>query len=111
MTICSDNGIIFEGAANELHAFYKMLQSTSQMATVQDFLATEECAWKFIPPHGPHFTGLREAAVKSMKYHLRRTLGSQVATYEQLCTLLAEVEACLNSRNLCALFDDPLNPN
>jgi len=40
-TICSYNGTNFQGAANELHAIYKMLQSTSQMATVQDFLATE----------------------------------------------------------------------
>jgi len=45
-----------------------------------------------------------------MKYHLRRTLGSQVATYEELCTLLADLEACLNSRTLCALSDDPFNP-
>jgi len=109
-TIYSDNGTNFQGAANELHEIYKMLQSTSQMAMVQDFLATEGCNWKFIPPYGPHFGGLWEAAVKSMKYHLRRTLGSQVATYKELCTLLAEIEACLNSRPLCALSDDPFNP-
>jgi len=57
-TICSDNGTNFQGAAIELHAIYKMLQSSSQMATVQDILATEGCIWKFIPPHGPHFGGL-----------------------------------------------------
>ena len=83
-----------------------MLQSSSQMARVQDFLTSEGCDWKFIPPH---FRGLWEAAVKSMKYHLRRTLGSHVATYEELSTLLAEIEACLNSRPLCALSDDPFN--
>ena len=33
-----------------------------------------------------------------MKYHLRQTLRPQFATYEELCTLLAETEACLNSR-------------
>jgi len=104
-TICSGNGTNFQGAANELLAIYKMLQSTSQMATVLEFLATEGYEWKFIPPHGPHFGGLWEAAVKSMKHHLRRTLGSQLATYEELCTLLAEIEACLNSRPLCALSD------
>jgi len=69
-TMYSDNGTKFQGAANELHEIYKMLQSTSQMARVQDFLATEGCNWKFIPPHGPYFGGLWEAAVKSMKYHL-----------------------------------------
>jgi len=45
-----------------------------------------------------------------MKSHLRRTLGSQVATCEELCKLLAEIEACLNPRTLCALPDDPFNP-
>ena len=69
-TMYSNNGTNFQGAANEPHDVYKMLQSTSQMATVQDFMATEGCDWKFIPPHGPHFGGLWEAAVKSMKYHL-----------------------------------------
>ena len=45
-----------------------------------------------------------------MKYHLRRKLGSHVATYEELCTLLAEIEFCLNSRSLYTLSDDLFNP-
>jgi hypothetical protein len=84
-----------------------MLHSSSQMTAVQDYLTSEGCTWRFIPPHGPHHGGLWEAAVKSMKHHLRRTLGSQVATYEELYTLLTEIEACLNSRPLCALSSDP----
>ena len=51
-----------------------------------------------------------ETAVKSMKYHLRRTLGSHVATNDELCTLLADLEACLNSTKLCAFSDDHFNP-
>jgi hypothetical protein len=86
-----------------------MLQSTSEMTKVQDLLATEGCDWIFIPPHAPHHGGLWEAAVKSMKHHLRRTLGSHIATYEELSTLLTEIEACLNSRPLCTLSDDPFN--
>ena len=31
----------------------------------------------------------------------------QIATYEELITLLTEIEACLNSRPLCALPNDP----
>ena len=42
-TICSDNDTNFQSAAIELHALYKILQSTSQIATVQDMLATEGC--------------------------------------------------------------------
>jgi hypothetical protein len=68
--IYSDNGTNFQGASNKLHEVHNMLQFSSQMARVQDFLASEGCEWKFIPSHGPHFRGLQEAAVKSMKYHL-----------------------------------------
>jgi len=109
-TIYSDNGTNFQGASHQLHEVYTMLQCPTQMTRIQDFLTTEGCEWKFIPPHGPHFGGLWEAAVKSMKYHLRRTLGAQIATYEEICTLLTEIEACLNSRPLCALPNDPHTP-
>ena len=87
-----------------------MLQSTSQMAKVQELFAIERSELKFIPPHGPYFGWLWDAAVKSMKYHLRRTFGSQVAIFEELCTLLVEVEACLYYGPLCAISDDPFNP-
>jgi transposase InsO family protein len=93
--IYSDNGTNFQGAANQLKEVYNMLQCPTQMTGIQDFLTTEGIEWKFIPPHGPHFGGLWEAAVKSMKYHLRRTVGTQIATYEELGTLLSEIEACL----------------
>jgi hypothetical protein len=108
-TINSDNGTNFQGASTQLHEVYNMLQSSSQIARVQDFLATEGCDLRFIPPHGPHCGELWEAAVKSVNNHLRRTLGAHIAIYGELCTILAELEACLNSRPLCALSNDPLN--
>ena len=74
-TIYSDSGTNFQGASNQL------LQSSSQMARVQEVSATEGCDWRFIPTHGRHFGGLLEAAAKSMKYHLRRTSGVHNATY------------------------------
>ena len=110
-TICSDTVTKYQGAANELHAIYKIFQTTSQMATVHEFLPTQGFEWKFIPTHGTHFGGLWEAAVNSMKYLLRRTLDSQVATFKELCTLLAEIEASLISSPFCALNDDSFTPN
>ena len=75
-TVYPDNGTNFQGASNELNEIYNMLHTSSQMTRIQDFLISEGCDWEFIPPHAPHFGGLWEAAIKSMKYHLRRTLGS-----------------------------------
>ena len=46
-TIYPDNGTNIQGAVNELHEIYNMLQSTSQMARVEDFLTTEGCDWKY----------------------------------------------------------------
>jgi len=45
-----------------------------------------------------------------MKYHLRRTLCSQFATSGDLCSFIDELEACVNSRHLCALSVEPFNP-
>ena len=105
--IYSDNATNFQGAANQSNELYTMLHSPTSTAAIQDYLSAESCTWRFIPPHGPHHGGLWEAAVKSMKHHLRRTLRSQIATYEELYNLLTEIEACLNSRPLCALSNDP----
>jgi len=41
-----------------------------------------------------------------MKVHLRRILGKVELTYEELSTLLAQIEACLNSRPLAPFAND-----
>jgi hypothetical protein len=105
-TIYSDNGTNFKGAANHFQELHKLLQS-SHVEQVQDYLSKEKCEWKFIPPHSPHLGGLWEASVKSMKYHLRRILGNNICTYEDLVTITSNIEARLNSRPLCTLPNDP----
>ncbi|KMQ86716.1 hypothetical protein RF55_14240 [Lasius niger] len=70
-------------------------------------MANNRVMWRFNPPAAPHFDGLWEAAVKSTKHHLRRVIGDTMLTYEEMVTLLTQIEACLNSRPLSALTDDP----
>jgi hypothetical protein len=106
-TIYSENGTNFNGAANHLQELHILLQSSSHVEQVQDCLSKERCEWKSIPSHSPHFGGLWEATVKSMKYHLRCILGNNVCTYEELITITSNIEACLNSRPLCTLRNDP----
>ncbi|XP_029165367.1 uncharacterized protein LOC114936359 [Nylanderia fulva] len=98
----SDNGTTFAGADKELSQAYRDAQSDVNFL---NFIVSDNITWSFIPPHAPHFGGLWEAGVKSVKYHLRRILGNHTLTFEELTTVLCKVEACLNSRPLCPLTD------
>lgn len=77
-------------------------------------LAAEGIDWQFIPPHIPHFGGLWEAGVKLVKHHLHRVIGNNILTFEEMTTLLTQIEALLNSRPICSSSDidlDPLTPS
>ena len=91
----SDCGTNFVGASREL---IKHMVFASEI---------ERISWSFNPPSAPHFGGLWEAGVKSFKTHLARVVGEQVLSVEEFSTLLAQIEAILNSRPLCPLSGDP----
>ncbi|XP_055910779.1 uncharacterized protein LOC129945147 [Eupeodes corollae] len=112
-SIFSDNGTNFVGANQQLRDWANLLDSTKFQEDVTNELTTNGITWHFSPPHAPHFGGLWEAGVKTTKFHLRRVLGQSSLTYEELSTVLCQVEACANSRPLCARFEgdmDPLTP-
>ncbi|XP_049874134.1 uncharacterized protein LOC126372431 [Pectinophora gossypiella] len=100
--IFSDNGRNFVGLMNE---FSKFISNCSK--EISDYAIERNIKFTFIPPYAPHFGGLWEAGVKSCKYHLRRVVGNAYLTYEEFSTVLAQVEAILNSRPLSPMSHDP----
>lgn len=60
-----------------------------------------------MPPAAPHFGGMWEAGVKSVKKYLFKILGNLTPTSEKMTTTLIQIEACLNSRPIAPLNDDP----
>ncbi|XP_070172233.1 uncharacterized protein [Polyergus mexicanus] len=100
----SDNGTNFQGADRELNTTFQRLVADPQ---IQDAIANDNVKWHFIPPSAPHFGGLWEAGVKGLKFHLKRAIGSRTLSQIEFATLLCQIEACLNSRPISALHDDP----
>ncbi|XP_028160967.1 uncharacterized protein LOC114353251 isoform X1 [Ostrinia furnacalis] len=105
----SDNGTNFVGADKEIQDMFNNAKS-SLPEEIAKLLVLERTNWHFIPPHSPNFGGLWEAGVRSTKTHLRKMLGNTTLTYEELATVLAQVEACLNSRPISLISDDPNDP-
>lgn len=106
-TIWSDHGTNFVGASKFLKEVFKFQKENHSF--VSDACSVRGVEWKFIPPRAPHFGGLWEAGVKSVKRLLASSVGNQPYTFEELTTALAKVEALLNSRPLCPLTEDTTN--
>ncbi|XP_035208757.1 uncharacterized protein LOC118183356 [Stegodyphus dumicola] len=106
--ISSDCATNFKGASKELKGIYKNAARIEKSSELCDYITSEGITWLFNPPASPHYGGLWESNVKSMKFHLKRVLGSTLLIYdEEFLTVLTQVEACMNSRPLCAMSSDP----
>lgn len=105
----SDNGTNFVGADKELREMFNRAKSRLP-DEIGEMLAKEGTTWHFIPPQAPNFGGLWEAGVRSTKAHLKKVIGDSMLTYEELATVLTQIEACLNSRPICQLSDNPDDP-
>lgn len=72
--------------------------------------------WRFIAPRAPWWGGWWERLVRSVKSHLKKSVGSRSLRRGQLSTVLCEIEACINSRPITFVGDavdapEPLTPS
>lgn len=109
--LLSDQGTNFKGAERELRETF-----AGMAPELQKQLAHQKIAFRFNPPAAPHFGGLWEREIRSVKSALRTTLGGQSVPEEVLLTVLLEVELILNSKPLgyvsADIADaDPITPN
>ena len=70
----------------------RLLARQSGQDDSEDFCANKVILWVTIPTRFPHFGGLWEAGLKSMKRLLRKQMGRILLNFEELATILAQIE-------------------
>ena len=76
----SDHGTNFVSANRELKEFVEFLEHQRTQGVISELCSMRNIEWRFIPERAPHFGGLWESAVKSMKAHFKRVVADAKLT-------------------------------
>ena len=97
--IVSDNAKTFKAAEKALRKLYNQPRVKSE-------LETKQIIWRFNLERAPWWGGFFERMVRSVKRCLRKVLGNAKLTFDELNTVLVEVEGTLNARPLTDAFEE-----
>ena len=108
--IYSDNAKTFKSADSILQRLFR-----KNANELRPRLEAQGIEWKFITERAPWHGGFYERMVGSVKRALKKVLGNSRLTYVEMETLLAQVEAQVNSRPLTVISSSsedlaPLTP-
>ena len=84
--------------------------STFKSEELKKLLAEHNIDWKFNVALAPWWGGFFERLVRSTKRCLKKTLGTARVSFEELLSVVVEIEGILNSRPLTYVDDELRNP-
>ena len=108
--ITSDNAKTFRSSSQDI-------QKITRAEEVRWYLTNKQITWNFIVEKGPLVGGFWEWLVRSIKKPFKKILGRSTLSFDELRTVLVEIEGVVNSRPLTYLCDDeesisyPLTPS
>ena len=109
-TITSDNAKTFRSSSRDI-------RNIARAEEVWRFLANKQITWTFIIERAPWWGGFWERLVRSIKKPLKKIVGRSTLSFDELRTILVEIEGVVNSRPLTYVYDDeeslsyPLTPS
>ena len=98
-TLITDNAKTFRGGSKEI---VKILRSKEVMR----YVTNRRIQWKFIVEKAPWWGGFWERLIQNVKRCLTKAIGRTILSFDELNTLLLEVEGVVNSRPLTYVEDD-----
>ena len=97
--LISDNAKTFKSASKEVERICRAKE-------VQDFLSGQGVTWQFIVEKAPWWGGFWERLVRSVKIVLKKIIGRSTLCYDELLTVLTEIEGVINARPITYVYDD-----
>ena len=88
--LTSDNATTFKSASREI-------QRICRSEEVQDFIASRSVTRQFIVEKAPWWGGFWERLVRSVKIALKKVIGRCSLNYDELLTVLTEIEGVINA--------------
>ena len=82
---------------------------TFTSVVVKKFMLMQGIRQNFILPLAPWWGGFYERLVRTVKVCLNKTLGKSFVTFEELQTILCEIEMVINNRPLAYVSDDDMD--
>ena len=98
-----DNAKTFKSGEEELKKLYKIVGSEN----CQKHFATKGIDFKYTPVESPWFGAVHERVTGVTKNAVKKTFGKALVSYDELCTIIKEIQAVLNNRPLTHVSSDP----
>ena len=109
-TLISNNAKTFQAASRQIRTIVRSEEE-------QRYITNNRIEWKFIIEKAPWWGGFWERLIQSVKKILRKTVGRSSLNYDELTTILTEIECIINSTPITYVYDDqesisyPLTPS
>lgn len=90
-TLTSDNAKTFKSSSKEIRNFTRSNE-------VWRYLFNQRISWNFIIERAPWWGGFWERLVRSIKRPFKKVLGRSTPNFEELRTVIVEIESVINAR-------------